>query len=117
MARAPGKLCAAHHRCEYLVVVLATAKIAGDAVGEFLARGAGIGFQISDGGHDEAGHAEGALESLFVNDALLHGVERSVSVGETLDGEHFAGADDVGEYGAGIVRKVVSKDGAGAAFG
>ena len=45
---------------------------------EFGTRGIGICFQESDSRHDEAGHAEGALEALFVDHGLLHGVELAV---------------------------------------
>ena len=71
-SRVPHVLGALHQRGENLVVVLAAAQIAGDAVRQFLARRVRVGLQVAGGGHDEAGHAERALEALLVDDALLH---------------------------------------------
>ena len=83
---------------------------------ELPSRGVGIYFQESHRGHQEAGHTESALETLLVNDTLLHGVERAVGAGKTFDGDDFAGAHGVRENGARILRNIVNKDGAGAAF-
>src|SRR5579872_6536387 len=78
---------AAHQRREDLVVILTTTEIAGDAVRQLLARGIRIRHQVARGGHHEARHAERALESLLVDDALLHGTELAgPRVGEALDG-------------------------------
>ena len=45
---------------------------------ELVARRVRVDLEEADRGHDEAGHAERALESLLVNDRLLHGVQRAV---------------------------------------
>jgi len=84
---------------------------------EFGAGGARIDFQESDGGHHEAGHAEGALETLLVDDALLNGMQRAVGFGEAFDGGDVFAARAVGENRTGVVRHVIEKHGAGAAFG
>ena len=60
-----------HERSQNLVVILTAAQISGDAVGEFLARGVGVCLQETGCRHDEARHAESALEALLVDDALL----------------------------------------------
>jgi hypothetical protein len=62
------------------------------------------------------GHAEGALEALFVDHALLHGMQRAVGAGQPFDGGDLLAARGVRQDGAGIMRDVVDQDGAGAAF-
>ena len=47
--------------------------------------GAGCLLQEADRGHDEARHAEGALEALLLDHALLHRMERAVGRGQALD--------------------------------
>src|ERR1035441_7437551 len=83
----PHILCAAHHGVEDLVVVLATAQVSRDAVCEFSTRGIWICLQEADRRHDEAGHAEGALEALFVNHRLLHGVELAIRARQSFNGD------------------------------
>ena len=48
------------------------------------ARGIRIDLQESDRRHDEAGHAERALEALLVDDALLHRMQRAVGARPAL---------------------------------
>src|ERR1700689_4713664 len=100
---------AAHHCVENLVVVLTAAQISGNSMRQFLACGIWICFQESDGGHHEAGHAERALETLLVNHALLNGMESSVSVGKSFDGDNFSRAYGVRQHGAGIMGDVVDE--------
>src|SRR5579862_2973532 len=93
MTSASHPLSATHERRENLVVVLAAAQIARDAVRELLAGGVRIRHEIAGRGHHESGHAEGALKSLLVDDALLHRTQFSRSrVGQPLDGEDLLAA-------------------------
>ena len=86
-------------------------------MGELLAGRVGVDLEVADGGHDEAGHAEGALETLLVDDALLDGMEGAVGFSEAFDGDDLLAAGGMGEDGAGVMGHVVDEDGAGAAFG
>src|SRR5947199_96662 len=72
MMSASHQLCAAHQRGENLVVVLAAAQIARDAMRELLPRRVRVRLQITGRRHHEAGHAERALDALLLDDALLH---------------------------------------------
>src|SRR5438046_2697464 len=93
ISRIPHVLGALHQRRENLVVVLAPAQIAGDAVRQFLARRIRIRFQVPSRGHHEAGHAERALEALLVDDALLYGAEFSSRwIGEPFDRHNLLSA-------------------------
>ena len=74
----PREFGAAHERSENLVVILAPAEVARNAVREFRPRRIRIRFQKSNGGHDEAGHAERALKPLLFHDALLDGMKRAI---------------------------------------
>lgn len=74
-------------------------------------------FQESYGGHDEARHTKGALEALFVDHALLYGMQRSVRVSQSFDGQDFLAANRVRQYRTGVVRHIVQQNGAGAALG
>src|SRR5215469_158461 len=113
----PQVLSAPHHRCKNLVVVLASAQIARNAVCEFGSRGIGILFQKPDGGHDEPGHAEGALEPLFVDDALLDRVQPAVWAGKSFDRPYFPAPNCMSEDRTRIVGNIVDQHGARAAFG
>ena len=84
---------------------------------EFRARGIGIRFQESNRRHHETGHAERALKTLFVDDALLHRVQRAVGLGEAFDRLDFLVAHGVREHRAGVVRHIVNQHSASAAFG
>src|SRR5437588_6827137 len=75
LAGPPHIFRASHEGSEDLVVVLAATEVAGDAVRELLARRVWIRLQEADRRHREARHAEGALETLFVDDRLLHGMQ------------------------------------------
>ncbi len=108
---------AAHQRGQDLVVVLAATQVARDAVRQLLARRVRVDLEEADGGHDEAGHAEGALEALLVDDRLLHGVQRAVGGGEPLDAHHAPVAHGVRQHRARVVRHVVDEHGARAALG
>ena len=83
---------------------------------QFLARGIGIGFQVSHGSHNEAGHAERALKSLLVDDTLLYGVQSSVGACQAFDGHNFPATHRVCEHRTRIMRNIVDKDGARSAF-
>ena len=74
-------------------------------------------FQESHRGHNEAGHAERALEALCVDDALLDRVQRAVGTRQPFDRHDFPAAHRVCEQRARIMRHIVDEDGAGAAFG
>ena len=57
------------------------------------------------------------MKSLFVNDALLDGMQGSVGAGQAFDGQNFPATHRVGEHGTGIVRNIIDEDGARSAFG
>ena len=84
---------------------------------KFRARGVGIRFQKSNSRHDEARHAEGALESLLVDHSLLDGMKRSVGTGQAFDGQDFLAADSMGQHRAGVVRNIIDQNRTGTAFG
>ena len=84
---------------------------------QFGAAGVGIRLQISHRCHQEAGHAERALEALFIDYALLDRMQGSVRAGQSFDGLDSPAAHRVGEHRARVVRHVVDKDGTGATFG
>src|SRR5690242_20555130 len=67
----PQVLRAAHHGVENLVVVLAAAEIAGDAVRQLGARGVGILLEEAHRRHNESRHAERALKALVIHHRLL----------------------------------------------
>ena len=73
-----------------------------------------IGIQGS-GGHDHAGGAEAALECLCVQEGLLHRVQRAV-LRQAFDGRHFVSGGAEGGHQAGMHRRSVEPDGAGAAI-
>src|ERR1700693_2632493 len=98
MVSAPRVLRAADERGEDLVIVLAAAQIAGDPVRQFGSSRTGIGLQEPDRRHDETRHAEGTLESLFVDDTLLYWMQRSVVILQALGGQYSFAAHRVREY-------------------
>ena len=51
---------------------------------QLLSGRAWVGFQKSDRGHYETRHAKRALKPLFINDALLNRMQRSISGGQAL---------------------------------
>src|SRR5579884_771803 len=106
-----------HHGVKNLVVILATAEIAGNSVGQFGSRGAGIRFEIANRGHNEARHAERALETLFIDHALLNRMQLALGTGEPLDSGDVFAADGVRQDGARVVRDIIDQHGTGAAFG
>src|SRR5690348_11053907 len=83
---------------------------------ELLPRRVRIGLQESDCRHREARHAEGALESLLIDDGLLHRM-KLLAVGESFDRLHLPTANGMCQDGARIVRHVVDEDSAGTTFG
>ena len=93
-------LCAAHHGGENLVIVLAPAQVAGNTVREFRASGIRIHFKKTNRRHHETRHAERALETLLIDDALLHRMQRAVGLGETFDGLNFFVAHRVRKHRA-----------------
>src|SRR5205085_11009373 len=94
----------------------AAAQIALEAVADFRLGGAGIIGEELLGGHDHAGRAVSALESVLVPERFLYGIELAV-VGQTFDGEHFAAIGLHGENSAALDGLSVEHDGAGAAYG
>jgi hypothetical protein len=79
--------------------------------------GIGIRIQKCHRRHDEAWHAERALEALLVDDTLLNWVQGSVGAREPFDCENFLVADGVCQNGARIVWDAVNQYGTRAAFG
>src|SRR5262249_40206963 len=116
MGAVPRVLRRAHHRIENLVVVAAAAQVARQTARKLRARGIWTMLEEADRAHDEARHAEGALESLFVDNGALHRMQRSVSARKALDGQYAAAAHGVGQHRAGVARDVVDEDGARAAL-
>src|SRR5205809_977488 len=103
MSSTSHELCTAHHRGENLVVVLAAAQIARDAMRQFLTRRTWIGFEIPDRRHHEARHAERALEALLLDDRLLHRVQLhliALARREALDRDDLLPARAVREHRA-----------------
>ena len=94
----PRILRGAHHGVENLVVIAATAQIPGKRVRELRAGWVLVVLQETDRAHDEAGHAKGALESLFVHHRPLHRVQISVGAREAFDRQDFAPTQCVGEH-------------------
>src|SRR5678815_975463 len=109
MSRLPHVLSTTHQRGENLVVVLAATEVAGDPVRELRARRVWIRLEEAHRGHDEARHAERALEPLLVDHAPLHGVQRAVGGSESLDGDDLLPTHSVREDGARIVRHIVDE--------
>src|SRR6185369_14118881 len=106
MAGPPQILRTAHHRRKDLVVILAPAQVARNAVRQLLPGGIGTDLQESHRCHDEAGHAKGALETLFVKDALLHRMELAVRCGEPFDGYDALAANRLSQHGTRVMRNV-----------
>ena len=79
------------------------------------ARRVRVGLEETDRRHREARHAEGALETLLVNDRLLHGMKLG-AVGESFDRPHLSSPHRVRQDRAGIMRHVVYQDRARAAL-
>jgi hypothetical protein len=48
-----------------------------------------IRFEKTDSRHNEPGHAKCALETLFIDYALLYGMKRSVRTRQPFDGDNF----------------------------
>src|SRR5215472_18181879 len=74
-------------------------------------------FQESHCRHNEARHAKGALEALFVDYALLHGVQRAIRARQSFYGQDFLAVNRVGQNRAGVVRHIIKQHGAGTALG
>src|ERR1700730_5144575 len=117
MAHLPCVPGAAHQRGEDLVVVLAAAEVSRNAVRQFQSGGIRVSFQESYRGHNEAGHTKGALEPLFVDDALLDGMQRSVLTCQPFDRQDLLMTHGMCEDRARIMRHVVEQDRTGTAFG
>src|SRR6516225_999694 len=69
-----------------------------------------------DGGHDHAGGAIAALQPVMLAEGLLHGMQRSVGIGETFDGEHLRPLDLPDEYRARLHGLAVDVHDTGAAL-
>src|SRR6187399_2318268 len=109
MSRLPHVLSTAHQRGENLVVVLTATEVAGDPVCELRARRVWIRLEEAHRGHDEAGHAERALEALLLDDALLYRVQRAIGGRKPLDRDDSLSTHGVREDGARIMRHVVDE--------
>src|SRR6185312_6916596 len=116
MGAVPRVLRRTHHRVEDLVVVAAAAQIARQPARKLRARGIWTTLEEADRAHDESRHAERALESLFVDNGALNGMQPSIVARQALYRHDSAAAYGVGQYGAGVARYVVDEDGARAAF-
>src|ERR1700676_511667 len=117
MLHLPHVLGAPHQRGEDLVIVLAAAQVSRNPMRQLFSCGIGVCLQKAHCGHDEAGHTEGALESLLVDDPLLSWVKCSVSVLQAFDRYYLPAANRMSEHRARIVRDVINKDRAGTTFG
>src|ERR1700754_69796 len=116
MGAVPRVLRRTHHRIEKLIVVAAAAQIAREAARKLGARRIGTALEEADGAHDEARHAERALESLFVDNGALNRMQRSIGTRQALDRQDSAAAYGMSKYRARVAGNVVNKDGARAAF-
>src|SRR5450432_1127106 len=74
-------------------------------------------FQEAPSGHNETGYTKGALESLFVDDALLDRVQRSILICQPFDRQDLLVAHRMCEDRARIMRHIVKQHRTGAAFG
>src|SRR6185436_3767043 len=100
MGAVPRVLRRTHHRIENLVVVTAAAQIARQPAGELRARGIWTTLEEADRAHDEAWHAERALESLFVDNRALNRMQRAIGARQALDRQNASAAHGVGQHGA-----------------
>src|SRR5262245_61381407 len=116
MRSVPRVLRRTHHRIEDLVVVAAAAQIARQPARKLRARGIRTTLEEADRAHDEARHAERALESLSVDNGALNRMQRSVGARQALDRQHTSAAYGVGQHGARVARDVVDEDRARAAL-
>src|SRR6185436_6293118 len=98
MGGVPRVLRRTHHRIEDLVVVAAAAQIARQPAGELRAGGIWTTLEEADRAHDEARHAERALESMFVDNRALDRMQRSIGPRQALDRQHSAAAYGVSQY-------------------
>src|SRR5271154_5657865 len=105
MVRLPHVAGAAHQRSEDLVIVLAAAQVPRNTVRQFGSRGVWVCFEEPNRGHDKSRHTKGTLESLFVDDALLDRMQRSVRICQPLDGQDLLVTHSVGD------QKVLSIEG------
>src|SRR4029450_7201437 len=112
MGAVPRVLRRPHHRIENLVVVAAAAQIARQSARKLRARGIWTLLEEADRAHDEARHAEGALESLFVDNSALNRMQTAVSARQALNRQNTAAAYGVGQHRAGVARDVVDEYGA-----
>jgi hypothetical protein len=99
----------AHHGGQNLVVIGAAAEVAGNAVCQLGACGTRVGLEEPDGGHDEARHAERALEALFFHHRLLHWVQCAIGGFEPFNRLNLPAADGVRENRARIMRHIVDE--------
>src|SRR6185295_12688734 len=116
MGAVPRVLRRTHHRIENLVVVAAAAQIARQPARQLRARGIWTTLKETDRAHNEARHAERALESLFVDNGALNRVQSAVGARQALNCQNTAATYSVGQYRAGVARDVVDQDGARAAL-
>ena len=83
-------------------------------MGQFRTGRVRVRLEIAHRGHQEARHAERALEALLIDHALLHRMQRAVGGRQSLDGENLLAAHRVCEDRAGVARHIVDEDGTGA---
>src|SRR5262245_42961894 len=116
MGAVPRVLRRPHHRIENLVVVAAPAEVTRQPARQLRAGRVWTTLEEADRAHDEARHAERALESLFVDNGALDRMQTAVGARQALNGQDTSAADGVGQHRAGVARDVVDEDGARAAL-
>src|SRR5215204_6265731 len=111
----PDRLRRVTDRRDDVLVAGAAAEIAFDGVADLVVGGIRVLRQQVDGGHDHAGRAEPALETVLLPERGLHRVEL-IAVSEALDRLDLRPVRLDGEHGARLDRPAVDMDGAGAAL-
>src|ERR1700741_3032542 len=117
MGGVPRVLRRTHHRVQDLVVVAAAAQIPGQPARQLRARGTLVMLEEAKRAHDESRHAEGTLESLFVDHGPLNRMQISVGTREALNGHDLARTHGVCKYRTRITRHIVDENRTGAALG
>src|SRR5579872_1210874 len=85
MFHSPRKFSASHQRIQNLVVILASAQITRHSARKFSTSRIRIGLEESNSGHDESGHAKGALETLLFHYSPLHRMKSAIVGGEPFN--------------------------------
>src|ERR1700738_1286952 len=104
------------HRLDDVLVARAAADVARDRPADLLLAGIGVLIQQRLGDQHHPGSAEAALEPVLLFEARLYRVQLAAR-GEPFDGRHLAAIRLDGEERAGLDRRAVQQDRAGAAAG